>query len=201
MFKYNTASPPIRLSAYGRYTEQLVGKIAMLQDEAKRTTYTRALIPLITLIGNHKKQQCHQRTDYWTEIAIMADYKLTATSLPLPSKKVLTVLPAKLPYRQQKLAFRCCGKHLIALIHKLYEAFQEKSLSQEKLLCSLVKLVQQFHKKQSDLKSTLNHIEEVARKKLPMTYTDIEALFLKHHTQKASRQPLSNNERAHLSRR
>ncbi len=170
MYKYNTTKPPIILKKYGRHIQQITQKIHNNPKDEKQKETIQQLIKLMHNVTKTNQSQPIQeqlQSDYFT--ISNHDPKNAAPSQPLPPPKQIT------QQKKPSIEFKCCGTHTIQLIRATFQKIDNQENKKE-IILTLLKIVAQFHKK-SDLKYLVNHIEKIAKNKIPLPYEQIEKAY------------------------
>ena len=173
MHTYNTNIPPIKLRRYGRNIEKLVLYLVNLKEREKRQCYAEGVIRIMRHI-NQRNDRVAEPAQLWADLMAISDYKL-AVEPPYPVAKKVKLRPVGRFAVKPRTRFRCCGRLVSDLIERTCGQLA-KVEDPKPYLCSLVKIVRDTHDNRS-LKGILKHIEEVARKELPLPHAEIIAWF------------------------
>jgi len=177
MHTYNTSQPPLKLREYGRNIQKLVAQLEQISDKATRTQYANSILQVMGLLHTGStKSHIDYSQKRWDDLLIISDYKLDMDSpYPIPQPGLLVKQLTPLPYPQQTIKYRHCGRHVAQLIQKAVEVTDP--VKQEELIIGIGKLIKNlgatWNKDNMDNATIYGIIQDLAGKRLLI---DIEKL-------------------------
>ncbi|GHT05955.1 hypothetical protein AGMMS49525_13800 [Bacteroidia bacterium] len=117
--KYNTQKKRLLLPEYGRNIQNMVDYCVSLQDREERKHCANGIIDIMGNLFPHLRDVNDFKHILWDHLAIMSDFALDIDyPYEVVKREELYIHPDKLPYPQQRMAYKHYGKFLEKMIKK-----------------------------------------------------------------------------------
>ncbi|GHT22064.1 hypothetical protein AGMMS49965_26190 [Bacteroidia bacterium] len=117
--RYNTQMKRLLLPEYGRNIQNMVDHCVALQDRDERTHCADSIIDIMGNMFPHLRDVNDFKHILWDHLAIMADFALDIDyPYEVVKREELYAKPTKLPYPQQRMAYKHYGRFLEKMIQK-----------------------------------------------------------------------------------
>ncbi len=119
---YNSNRKKLLLPEYGRHIQKMVDYCVTIEDKEERTRCANSIIGNMGNMFPHLRDVQDFKHKLWDHLAIMSDFKLDIeTPFELPTISSLNERPKKLPYSNQKIAYKHYGRTIEQMIEKAVE--------------------------------------------------------------------------------
>ena len=117
---YNYTRSKLFLPEYGRHIHEMVASLLEIEDRRERTRQAKAVIAVMGNLNPLLRDTADFTHKLWDHLFIMSDFRLDVDSpYPLPSREDLTVVPCRMRYAQQRIAYKHYGKYVAGMIRSL----------------------------------------------------------------------------------
>lgn len=117
--EYNTVRNELVLSEYGRNMQRMVEYLNTIEDKAKRTEQSKAVLQIMEQLNPQQKNVDDYHHKLWDHMVMMSDFTLDVESeFPIPDKEEIYKKPDRIPYPQSEFKHRHYGKNVEAMIEK-----------------------------------------------------------------------------------
>ena len=157
---------PLALREYGRNVQNLMLRIQQEPNQAKRTEYVKALVPLMIAVNPQLHHNAASLEKVWHDIFVLADYDLEVDDLPHQAPKKPTPEDKKsiaLPYMKSSLKHRRYGRNILTALQAVKEVKDQAYV--EFVLVHIAKWILTYHKKNNEIDSILYYFQDVMGKK------------------------------------
>jgi hypothetical protein len=145
MYTYNTNQTPLKLREYGRNVQRLIGQLKELPSRSSRNQHVHNVLKIMGILhAAHNKTAIDHAQKRWDDLCYIADYQVDADlPYPIPNKVLLAKSPQRLPYSQNDIQYRHCGKHIELFIQKVLAVTDPSQ--QEQAILSIVRVIKSFN--------------------------------------------------------
>ncbi|GAP73103.1 hypothetical protein SAMD00024442_6_75 [Candidatus Symbiothrix dinenymphae] len=117
--KYNTQLKRLLLPEYGRNIQNMVDHCVSLQNRAERTHCANSIIDIMGNMFPHLRDVSDFKHILWDHLAVMADFALDIDyPYEVVKREEMHIKPDKLPYPQQRMAYKHYGRFVEKMIKK-----------------------------------------------------------------------------------
>jgi hypothetical protein len=131
--KYNTNVKRLALPEYGRNLQNMIDYCVTIEDRNDRNRCANAIICIMGNMFPHLRDVSDFKHILWDHLAIMADFNLEVDyPYEIVKKEDLNQHPPRIPYSENRIAYKHYGETLERLINKA--AIMEEGEEKEVLL-------------------------------------------------------------------
>ena len=117
---YNYTRRKLYLPEYGRHIHEMVDQLLEIEDRDQRNRQARAVIAVMGNLNPLLRDTADFTHKLWDHLFIMSDFKLDVDSpYPRPARQDLMVSPHKMPYPQERIAYKHYGKYVARMFREL----------------------------------------------------------------------------------
>ncbi|MEL7145526.1 MAG: DUF4290 domain-containing protein [Bacteroidota bacterium] len=190
--EYNTKRNFLKLREYGRNVQNLIGKIADVEDEHKRNQYAQTMVELMKMINPNVKDGPEYEQKVWDDLHIISDFGLNVESpYPTPDKSILGRKPERVNYKTKNIRYKHYGKNMELFIQKAIELEDEEE--REAAIIHIGKLMKTFfavwNKDNVDDAVIIKNIQELSNGKLNISLEKVK----EHNLFESKKKPDFNN--------
>ncbi len=177
--EYNTRQEKIILKEYGRGVQKVVQEIIKEEDKAKRTQMGLALVELMKRIKPEERDSQDANQRLWSHIHVIAGFEVEFENAPYPApnKEGLERKPDKVPYQNNKIAYRHYGKNIELLIEQGKQL--EDAEEREKFVIYIGKVMKRFYsvwnKTNVEDETILSEIKRLSKGELTIELDKVKA--------------------------
>ena len=141
--EYNTKRDFLKLREYGRNVQNLISKIAEVEDVDTRNRYAQTMVELMKMINPNVKDGPEYEQKVWDDLHIISDFELGVESpYPTPDKSILGRKPERVSYKTKNIRYKHYGKNMELFIKKAMET--EDPEEREAAIIHIGKLMKTF---------------------------------------------------------
>jgi hypothetical protein len=117
---YNNTRRKLYLPEYGRHIHEMVDYLMTIEDREERNRQARTVIAVMGNLQPLLRDTADFTHKLWDHLFIMSDFQLDVDSpYPRPTREELQMMPNKLSYSQERIAFKHYGKHVAHMLKAL----------------------------------------------------------------------------------
>ncbi len=153
--EYNAERPSLIIPEYGRHLQKLIDQATLIEDRTERNKAAKYIIKVMGTLNPHLRDVPDFQHKLWDQIFIMSDFKLDVDSpYPIPTKEMIHLKPAQLPYPQKNPKYRFYGNNIKFMI-KVANSWEDSELKS-----ALIKVIAN-HMKKSYLSWNKDTVEDI----------------------------------------
>jgi hypothetical protein len=120
--EYNSERKSLIIPEYGRHLHKLIEQAVELENREERNKLAKYIISVMGSMNPHLRDVPDFQHKLWDQLFIMSNFELDVDSpYPIPTKEVLDLKPASLPYPQNFPKYRFYGNNITYMIAKANE--------------------------------------------------------------------------------
>ena len=120
--EYNSERKALAIPEYGRHLHQLIDHAVALENREERNKLAKYIIGVMGTLNPHLRDVPDFQHKLWDQLFIMSDFQLDVDSpFPIPTREVINLKPAPLPYPQNFPKYRFYGNNIKYMIAKANE--------------------------------------------------------------------------------
>lgn len=120
--EYNSERKSLTIPEYGRHLHKLIEQAVELENREERNKLAKYIISVMGSMNPHLRDVPDFQHKLWDQLFIMSNFELDVDSpYPIPTKEVLDLKPAPLPYPQNFPKYRFYGNNITYMIAKANE--------------------------------------------------------------------------------
>lgn len=114
MLDYNTQRDKLVMPEYGRYVQNMVGKVKVIPDKRKRSEQVRTVINTMAILNPSSQEGLNYIHKLWDHIHVISNYDLDLDDLPFPPpvKASLETKPHEIRVEKSPLSARHYGRNI-----------------------------------------------------------------------------------------
>ena len=125
---YNNTRRKLYLPEYGRHIHEMVDHLMTITDREQRNQQARAVIAVMGNLQPLLRDTADFTHKLWDHLFIMSDFQLDVDSpYPRPTREELQMIPNKLHYSQERIAFKHYGKYVAHILGELRTETDQKA--------------------------------------------------------------------------
>lgn len=168
---YNTNKKKLVLPEYGRNIQKMVEKAKSLPTREERTNAVVTIVKIMADMNPQMKDQNEFIHKLWDYVYMMADYDLDVDSpYPPPEREVIEKKPERLPYFNNKIAYRYFGVNVERMIKRGVQL--EEGKKKQLFVNAIASYMKMAYRIWNDEKVSdeiiLGHLEELSNGKLKL---------------------------------
>lgn len=120
--EYNSERKSLIIPEYGRHLHKLIDQAIAVENREERNKLAKYIITVMGSMNPHLRDVPDFQHKLWDQLFIMSNFQLDVDSpYPIPTKEVLHLKPAPLPYPQNFPKYRFYGNNITYMIAKALE--------------------------------------------------------------------------------
>ncbi|WP_136668737.1 DUF4290 domain-containing protein [Flavobacterium sp. H122] len=120
--EYNSERKSLIIPEYGRHLHKLIDQAVALENREEKNKLAKYIISVMGSMNPHLRDVPDFQHKLWDQLFIMSNFQLDVDSpYPIPTKEVLHLKPAPLPYPQNFPKYRFYGNNITYMIAKALE--------------------------------------------------------------------------------
>ncbi|MBQ2374035.1 MAG: DUF4290 domain-containing protein [Alistipes sp.] len=117
---YNNTRRKLYLPEYGRHIHEMVDYLMTIEDREERNRQAKVVIAVMGNLQPLLRDTADFTHKLWDHLFIMSDFQLDVDSpYPRPTREELQMVPNKLSYSQERIAFKHYGKYVSHMLSAL----------------------------------------------------------------------------------
>lgn len=119
--EYNTDREKLHLPEYGRNLQNMIEKIATIENREERTRLTKDIVNIVSQMSTEDRDGNFWHR-LWDQVYIMSNFSLDVDApYPAPSQAEVSSKPRRIPYNTNNIRYRHYGNLIYFLIKKAAE--------------------------------------------------------------------------------